>query len=122
MEKVTRVKNVKVKEGFSQVCVWPGILFGDATVSEFEIFMLNNYSVRVQYLEEIKTKPDVANGKPVINTGGRNDLFFAVKNDDVDKFATSRLLAGIEWIEDALEVVNYPSPIYPKRVFDYRAC
>ena len=111
--------NVKLKKGFTQVCVWPGTVMGDNTVEEFEIFMKDEFNVAVQYLEEIETKPDTLNGELVPDTGGRNDLFFAVKNEDIEGFSVSRLQAGIRWIEDVLAEVNYKCRIYPERVFDY---
>ena len=83
--------------------------------------MLMKYNVRVQYLETILTKPDIGrDGEPIENTGGRSDILFAVHLNDIAKFAVPRLQAGIRWIEDVLAPDNYRSPIYPKRVFQYR--
>lgn len=105
---------------FNQVCVWPGTLVGPDQIDEFTSYMLNEFGVRVLYLEEIKTLPDVDScGCPVPDTGGRNDLFFKIHDDDVMKFAVHRLMAGIRWIEDVLSDCNYNSPIYPERVFEY---
>lgn len=113
--------NVQRRENYNQVCVWAAtIVVDEQTCSkDFEDFILKESGVRVQYLEEIKTKPDTINGKPDPETGGRNDVFFAVHNDDVGKFAIPRLKIGIRWIEDVLAECNYRSPIYPKRVFEY---
>jgi hypothetical protein len=115
--------NVVRKEGFSQVCVWPGMLVVESgtTAEEFEQVMLRDMNVRVQYLEEIKTKPDTDDmGDAVPGTGGRNDLFFAVHNDDVMKFAIPRLTMGIRWIEDAIARVNGGNRYYPGRVAKYK--
>jgi hypothetical protein len=73
--------------------------------------------VRVQLLETILTKPDVG----VPDTGGRCDIFLAIHEDDVAKFAVPRLGMGIRWLEDVVSKVNgYPSnPIYPDYVLEY---
>jgi len=113
------LENVKLQEGFKQVCVWPGCLVGEDKVNEFIEFMLKEFKTKIQFLEEIKTKPDTKHGRQVEGTGNRNDLFFAVHNEDVGKFAVPRLSVGIRWIEDVLAKGNYTSKIYPKRVFDY---
>lgn len=92
--------NVARKEGFVQVCVWPGTLVGADNVADFEKFILDELGTRVQYLEEVQTAPDMKNGFPVEGTGGRNDVLFAVHNDDVMKFAIPRFQYGMRWLED----------------------
>jgi hypothetical protein len=120
--------NVPLKEGFTQVCVWPGTIVVDRAKDDdikdqiklFEDFMKNDIGVTVQYLEEIETRPDLdSRGCIVKDTGGRNDIFFAVYTNDVMKFAVPRLQMGIRWIEDVLAEGNYRSPIYPNRVYKY---
>lgn len=104
---------VQRKEGFTQVCVWPGTVLGDANVAEFEQYILDEMGVRVQYLEEILTYPDIEDGMIVDGTGGRNDLFFAVHDEDVGKFAVPRLSLGIRWFEDVVGndgLKLYPNP------------
>ena len=112
-------KIVERKADFVQVCVWPGTLCGPDKVHEFEEYMAGEegFSVRVQYLEEVKTYPDIKNGKIVHGTGGRNDLMFAVHKDDVGKFAVPRLMAGIRWIEDVYG--NGGGNLYPEYVRGY---
>lgn len=105
-------------EGFSQVCVWPGIVLDET--ANFAELMLEHFGVRVQYLEEVKTAPDIKNGFPVEGTGGRNDLLFAVHNDDIAKFAVPRLAVGIRWIEDALGSWNHSAGLYPERFSEYK--
>jgi len=117
-------KNADRPKEFGQVCVWPGTVVKTAraegdSVKDFEEHVRKEFGVRVMYLEEITTAPDIENGKPVEGTGGRNDLFFAVHNEDVEKFAVPRLSVGIRWIGDVLSKENYLSPIYPERVFEY---
>ena len=113
------MENVKLKKGFSQVCVWPGTVLGESKPVDFEKWLKDEFGVEGQYLEEIETNPDVKDDRLVPETGGRNDLFFAVHDDSVMKFSVPRLSMGIRWIEDVLADCNYGSPIYPKRVFDY---
>lgn len=107
-------KNVERDDRFSQVCVWPGIIVGDKS-SEFVNDMRKFFGVRVVYLEEITTLP--GNGGP----GNRNDLFFGVHTDDINKFAIPRLEIGIRWVEDAISQMNGGCEIYPLRVQDYRS-
>ena len=38
--------------------------------------MQEEFGARVKYHCEVKTLPDVENGRAVPETGGRNDLFF----------------------------------------------
>jgi len=110
-------QNVERKENYSQVCVWPGTIVGEDKIYDFEKFMIDNFQTRIQYLEEIKTYPDRPGDQ---ETGGRNDLFFAVHNNDIGKFSLPRLSVGIRWIEDVLSKTNYRNEIYPKRVFKYK--
>jgi len=112
-------ENTTLKEGFSQVCVWPGTIVGAENVRNFTAFFKDG-GFRVQYLEEILTAPDVKNGFPVADTGGRNDLFLAIHTDDISKFTTPRLSMGIRWIEDVLAPINRgEASLYPERVIEY---
>ena len=74
------MENVERRPEYSQVCVWPATIVGEAKVELFVEFMKKEFGVRVQYLEEIKTAPDMKDGYPVEGTGNRNDLLFAVQN------------------------------------------
>ena len=107
-------KNIKLKKGFKQVCVWPGTVLGKGKVKEFEAFIAQEFNgVKAQYLEEIKTGPDST------GPGGRNDLFFAIRTKDVGKFAVPRLAVGIRWIEDVYG--NGGGNLYPARVKEYKS-
>lgn len=110
--------NIERKEGFNQVCVWPGTMLGDSTVEEFVEFFAGK-GWRIQYLEEIVTSPDVV--EEVAPTGGRIDQFFAIHDEDISKFAVPRLALGIRWLEDVMSSVNgyKENPIYPERVREY---
>jgi len=89
---------------FTQLCVWPGIVLGDSTPQDLEKFFLDELGTRVKYHTEVKTLPDLdSSGKPVPETGGRNDLFFFVHNDDVGAFSIARLSMGIRWWEDVVK-------------------
>lgn len=113
------MKNKKLKKNFTQVCVWPGTIVGEK-IKEFEDMMKKELGVRIQYLEEIKTLPDIKNKKPVERTGNRNDLIFAVHKEDVLKFAVPRIQMGIRWIEDVFLNEDKFS-IYPERIKEYRS-
>lgn len=114
-------ENIKKEKGFTQVCVWSGTVVGVDKVDEFILFMKDEFDVRIQYLEEIKTLPDTNDiGDVIPETGNRNDLFFVIHDEDAQKFAIHRLKAGIRWIEDVLSSTNYHCQIYPKRVFEYK--
>jgi hypothetical protein len=107
--------NILLKDGFKQVCAWPGTTVGKDQIDQFEPMMEEMFNCRFQYLEEIITLPGDG------GEGGRNDLFFAVHNDDIGKFAVPRLKVGIRWIDDVLSTCNYRDPIYPERVFKYNS-
>lgn len=109
--------NVALKEGFRQVCVWQGTLVGADNVADFEQFVQAELGTRVQYLEEILTAPDMVGGYPVEGTGGRNDVLFAVHDDDIMKFAVPRFQYGMRWLEDVYG--NGQGNLYPARVVDY---
>ena len=90
---------------YKQLCVWPGTVLGESTPQELEQFFLDEMGVRVKYHTEVKTLPDLDKyDEPIPDTGGRNDLFFFIHDDDIGKFALPRLQMGIRWWED---VVNY---------------
>lgn len=114
-------ENVKKNKEYSQVCVWPGVLLEEKDVADFEEQFLKQLDTRIQYLETIKTKPDQnESGSIIEGTGGRSDVFFAVHDADIRKFAILRLEFNIHWLEDILAPINYRSPIYPERVRDYQ--
>lgn len=109
------------KEGFNQVCVWPGTIVGAEEVTKFEQFMLDNFDVRVQYLEEIYIIP----GKRFTQAAaskkdGSCELFFAVHDADVTKFAIPRLSVGIRWVEDVLSKGNGQAKCYPEHTKLYK--
>lgn len=105
---------VQRNENFKQVCVWQGCVVGNEKIAEFESFMKENFKCRAQYLEEIVTLPG-DDGE-----GERNDLFFAIHDEDIAAFAVARLDVGIRWVEDVLAPCNYHDPIYPEYVFEYK--
>ena len=105
---------------YTQVCIFPGLLVDQDEIQEFTDQIKEVFDTRVQYLETILTKPDVDDPE---NTGGRSDVFLAVHQDDIEKFAVRRLQYGIRWIEDALSNVNgyHLNPIYPEYVEGYKS-
>ena len=103
---------------FTQLCVWQGVLLDGLTTQEFENYMFDNFGTRIKFEAEIKTLPDLDNnGKPIPDTGGRNDVFFYAHAEDIGKFAVPRLQAGIRWWEDVVKY-NDNSHLYPKDILD----
>lgn len=99
-------------ENFSQLCVWPATIVGQDEIKDFEEFFKDQMDVRVKYSEEVETLP--TEGEP--DTGGRNDVFFYVHDEDVEKFAIPRLRMGIRWWEDVLG--NGGGVLYTQEVLD----
>ncbi len=116
------MENVERYTNYTQVCVWEGTTVGRDEVerAEFERWFFERFNTKIQYLEEIKTNPDLKNGESVKGTGNRNDVFFAVHREDVGKFSVPRLTMKIRWIEDVLAKCNYHQKIYPERIFKYK--
>jgi len=103
---------------FTQLCVWQGVVLDGFTIQEFEQWMLETFGTRIKYEREVKTLPDLDyNGRPVPDTGGRNDVFFFAHADDIPKFAVPRLQAGIRWWEDVVGY-NDNSHLYPQEVLN----
>ena len=84
---------------FNQLCVLQGTIMPEGGAKELEAFFKNEMGVTVKFETEVKTLPD----EPGCTlTGGRNDLFFYIADDDIGKFAVPRLQMGIRWWEDVL--------------------
>ena len=67
----------QIKKPYSQVLVWSGTVIGDTPVEEFNKFFKDEFGVRVNFIEEIVTSPDLNDkGFPIEGTGGRHDVFF----------------------------------------------
>ena len=105
---------------YTQVCVFPGLIVDENKIQVFTDLIKEAFDTRVQYLETILTKPDVDDPE---NTGGRSDVFFAVHQDDIEKFAVRRLGYGRRWIEDVLSNANgyHLNPLYPEYVEGYKS-
>ena len=104
-----------MKNQFNQLCVWPGTVVGDSkkVQEDFVKFFKDELGVTVKYETEVKTLPDTPE---CTETGGRNDLFFYIADDDIGKFAIPRLQMGIRWYEDVLS--NGGGDIYPTEVLE----
>ena len=95
---------------YNQLCVWPATVVGKDDIKELENFFKDDMGVRIKYKTEVLTNPDLdEDGNEIPDTGGRNDLFFYVHDDDIGKFAIPRLSMGIRWYED---VVSYNDGAY----------
>ena len=105
------------KKQFNQLCVLEGTLMPEGGAKELEAFFKDEMKVEVRFETQVKTLPDEPG---CTETGGRNDLFFYIADDDIMKFAVPRLSMGIRWWEDVLGNGNgklSPSEIlekYPK--------
>lgn len=108
---MTGAANVERREGFSQVCVWEGVVVAESEVEDFLAFIRDELGARAQYLESLTTGP--GKGGP----GGRTDVLFSVHEDDIGTFAIRRLRAGVRWIEDVF--ANGGDVLYPPRVLEY---
>jgi hypothetical protein len=106
-------------ENYTQLCVWPGTVLGDSTPEDLENFFLDEMGTRIKYKCEVKTNPDLdESGNPLPETGGRNDLFFYVHNEDVGKFAIPRLRMGIRWWEDVISYNDNSHHLYSPEFLD----
>jgi len=99
-------------ENFSQLCVWEGTIVGADEVANFEGWLQSEFGVRAKYVDEVLTLPTPGEQ----GTGGRNDVFFRVHDEDVMKFAVPRLTIGIKWWEDVLG--NGNGVLYPQEVLE----
>lgn len=99
-------------ENFNQLCVWEGTVVGADEVKTFEDWVQSEFGVRAKYSEEVLTLPTPGEE----GTGGRNDLFFCIHDEDVSKFAIARLVYGIRWWEDVLG--NGNEDLYPQEILE----
>jgi len=95
---------------FNQLCVWEATLVGQENIKEFEDFFKKEMGSRVKYLEEVTTLPTPG----ISGTGGRNDVFFYIHDDDIMKFSVPRISIGVRWWEDVLG--NGNGELYPQNV------
>ena len=102
-----------MKGKFNQLCVLQGCLMLEGGAKELESFFKDEMGVKVKFETEVKTLPD----KPgCTETGGRNDIFFYIEDNDISKFAIPRLNMGIRWYEDVLG--NGGGKLYPTEVLE----
>ena len=74
---------------FNQLCVLQGTLLPEeGGAKELENFFKEKFGVTVKFETEVKTLPDTPD---CTETGGRNDIFFYIADDDIAKFAVPRL-------------------------------
>ena len=102
-----------MKGKFNQLCVWPGTVVGKDEITALETFFKDEMGVTIKYETEVKTLPDTPG---CTETGGRNDVFFYIADDDIMKFAVPRLSMGIRWYEDVLG--NGGGKLYPTEVLE----
>ena len=102
-----------MKGKFNQLCVLQGYLMPEGGAKELESFFKDEMGVTVKFETEVKTLPDTPG---CTETGGRNDVFFYIADDDIMKFAIPRLSMGIKWYEDVLG--NGGGKLYPKEILE----
>ena len=112
-------------QGYYQLCVWPGTLVvqtpeeREERIKQFEGYFADTLGVRIKYLEEVETNPDLdKEGRSIPGTGGRNDVFFLVHTEDLSKFAIQRLQFGIRWYSDVIASINHGTHLYPEEILD----
>ena len=88
-----------MKGKYNQLCVLQGTIMPEGGAKELETFFKDEMGVKVKFETEVKTLP---NEPGCTLTGGRNDIFFYIADDDISKFAVPRLSMGIRWWEDCL--------------------
>ena len=76
-------------------------------------FFKDDMGVEIKFETEVKTLPDTPG---CTETGGRNDLFFYIADDDIGKFAVPRFSMGVRWWEDVLG--NGNGKLYPTEVLE----
>ena len=103
-----------IKNQFNQLCVLQGCLMPEGGAKELESFFKDEMGVTVKFETEVKTLPDP--GDLGMKTGGRNDVFFYIADDDIMKFAVPRLSMGIKWWEDVLG--NGNGKLYPEEILE----
>jgi hypothetical protein len=102
------------KEDYTYLCVIQGLSIEESDVPDFEAFLLDKCGTRVQFLETYRTLPDLCDGIPVADTGGRADVIFSVHKNDIAKLHLGhRMELGIRWLDDAIS--NAPD-IYEERI------
>ena len=99
---------------FNQLCVLQGCLMPKGGAKQLESFFKDEMDVTVKFETEVKTLSDP--GDLGMKTGGRNDIFFYIADDDIMKFAVPRLQMGIRWWEDVLG--NGNGKLYPTEVLE----
>jgi hypothetical protein len=89
---------------YNQVAVWPATILNESEYEDFKSFVAEHCAgTRVEVLGTFETLPDMQDGVPVPETGGRRDVYFRIHNEDVAKFAIPRFQFGMRWLEDVLD-------------------
>ena len=106
------MKNINGIE-FNQLCVMQGTLMPEGGAKELVYFFKDEMGVTVNFETQVKTLPDTPE---CTETGGRNDLFFYIADNDISKFAVPRLQMGIRWWDDVLS--NGNGKLYPREILE----
>lgn len=87
---------------YHQIVVWEATLLKEEEKPDFIKWFADNGFHEPLFLESITTLPDIKDGSPVPETGGRIDLLFKVHDEDISRFSVWRLQFGMRWWEDVL--------------------
>ncbi|MFZ2657877.1 MAG: hypothetical protein WAX69_23290 [Victivallales bacterium] len=104
---------------YKRIAIWPGATCGteEKEVKEFESWALRVWKVRIRFLENVYTPDRDVFGDTIEGNPGKTDLFFTVHEDDLEKFEPSRLIAGINWFKDMLNLRRLRRQ-YPQEILD----
>ena len=98
---------------FNQLCVWQGVTLEGSAPEELEKYFKENLDVTVKFSEAVITNGSVSRKEE----GGRSDLLFYILDDDVLRFAETKLALGIRWWEDVV-FYNDGAYLYSKEVLE----
>lgn len=101
------------------VCVWPGTLVGQEDVEVFNSTMSEQLGIKITYLEEVVTNPNP--GETLEESGGRNDVFFEMDENDLDEvmfpFMIMNILPIMGITQYSIDQIN-ENKLYPQEIID----
>jgi hypothetical protein len=105
---VENAARIARKNKYNRVAIWLGHKVGRSNAKAFEDFVFGTYSIRIQYLDEAVTDHANPVGKDLpsskqLHQGGRNDVIFALLEDDEPAFEKHMRCDHITWLEDEMD-------------------
>jgi len=115
--------NIVRQPNFNKVAVLNAVIDkkGDESADIIAFFVDYCDNLRIQFLESIKTKQEKNRQNVVVaSSGNRNDVFFAIHDDDLAKFASFAVLHKAVLIETVITTMKSKGQdLYPTRVEKY---